>query len=161
MNITQKKNKHIIDCLIHKLLKLITFDLAIKFLDRNIKKRNYVINSTFAKLLFFITSTKSIFNELYLILIVFLLFLFIINIVEYINNVFNFLIFILKSNRIFNKYLIILIGIICHALYQLVKNFIKEKAANRSNYVSLKNPILDLLENNKIAAFSHQSSLNK
>ena len=120
-----------------------------------------MINSVSTKLSFFIFLTKSMFIELCLILIIFLLFLFTIIIVKCMNIVFSLLIFISKSNRIFIDCLITLVGIICYALCQLIKSFIKDKASNRSNHALLKDPILDLFENNEIAAFSHQSPLNK
>ena len=115
-NLTQK-NDYMINLSIHELIKLITSDLASRISDRDMKNRNYVINSVSTKLLFFIISTKSMFIELCLISIILLFFLFIMIIVECMNNVSSFLIFISKSNRIFNKCLVILVGIICHALY--------------------------------------------
>jgi len=97
--------------------------------------------------------------DLHKILIVFLTFMII---VECMNNVFNFFIFILSFWLIFLKYVIfIFVDIIFHTIYQSIKEFInKEKASSYSSHVLLNVFEQDSKKNNEFVAFFHQSSLN-
>lgn len=105
--------------------------------------------------------TKSMLNKLRQSSTIFPMSLISMAIVERMINVSSPLIFIPKPRHIFIGCLAFLVGIKSHALYQLVKGCIKERASSRSNRVSLKEPTLDLLEDDEVAAFSHQPPLDK